>query len=99
MAELKAGGMAIIIKSRIEGNVGRTVKLIRHLGVMKGHVMDEFHDSWEVAGVCGNNLKGYLPDGFVVSWPVVFCPAAWLMPIDGDDFSHEKESEKQLQNA
>lgn len=99
MAELRAGGLAIILKSRIPCNVGKVVLLIKSIGLVKGTMTDLFLDSWEVEGGSGNNLKGYLPDATVVSWPRISVPSAWLMPIDGEDFSHEKESEKQLQNA
>lgn len=96
MAELKAGGLAIIVKSRVGENVGKTVILTRHLGVMKGNTMNVSHDSWEVKSANGEKLKGYLPDGSVVSWTCVFCPSAWLLPIDGDDFQHEDERKKEL---
>lgn len=96
MAELRAGGLAIIINSRIKSNIGKTVILIRHLGVMKGHAGTESYDSWDVRGASSNKLTGYLPDGSVVAWPTVFVPSQWLMPIDGDDFQHEDERQREL---
>lgn len=96
MAELKVGGLAIIINSRLNGNIGATVRLTRHMGIMRGHVMDAEYDSWEVESANGRPLKGYLPNGMVVDWGSVYCPARWLMPIDGDEFQREDERQREL---
>lgn len=96
MAELKVGGLAIIINSRLKENIGATVRLTKYMGVMRGHVMDVELDSWQVESATESQLQGYLPNGMVVYWDTVNCPAKWLMPIDGGDFQHEDEREKEL---
>ena len=87
MRELKVDGLALIIKSRIPENVGATVRLVEYLGVIK------------VESASGGNLSGYLPGGLIVAWPTVNCPAKWLMPIDGGDFSNELASDKEMSHA
>lgn len=89
MRELRLGGLALIIKSRIPENVGATVRLIKHIGVVRGAISDEEFEAWRVESASGVDLKGYLPGGLLVDWPTVNCPAKWLMPIDGLDFSDE----------
>ncbi|RRW77636.1 hypothetical protein EGJ48_03565 [Pantoea dispersa] len=96
MAELKVGALAIIINSRLKENIGATVRLTRYMGIMRGHVMDVELESWQAESANGRPLQGYLPNGMVVNWDVVNCPAKWLMPIDGDDFQHEGERQKEL---
>lgn len=39
MAELRAGGLAIIIRSRFPDNVGKVVKLVAYVGKIK-HDLD-----------------------------------------------------------
>ncbi|MCK7382424.1 hypothetical protein [Enterobacter cloacae] len=99
MSELKVDGLALIIKSRIPENVGATVRLVEYLGVIKGAISEERFEAWEVESASGGNLSGYLPGGLIVSWPTVNCPAKWLMPIDGDDFSNELASDKEMSHA
>ncbi|MFL6615984.1 MAG: hypothetical protein ACJ8LD_20000 [Pantoea agglomerans] len=96
MAELRAGGLALIINSRIPENIGRTVKLIRYLGMMKGNVMKVSMAAWECQSASGENLKGFMPTGAVRHARVIDCPSDWLMPIDGEDFQHEDEQQKEL---
>lgn len=99
MRELRLGGLALIIKSRIPENIGATVRLVKHLGVVKGAISDEEFEAWTVKSASGSDLKGYLPGGLLVDWPTVNCPAKWLMPIDGGDFSNELTSDKEMSNA
>lgn len=81
MAELRAGGMALIINSQFPENVGKAVRLIELIG---------FNESlcgydWEVAAL--SELTGTL-------YPVKAGDRCTgldrnLMPIDSDDFSNE----------
>lgn len=96
MAELKAGGLAVIIKSRLPDNVGKTVTLVRHIGVMQSHASKKEYDSWLVKSCGASKLTGYLPDGSVVSWYEVFTPSSWLMPIDGEEFQQEDSEQREL---
>lgn len=100
MSELRAGSLAIIIKSRIPENIGITVRLIKYLGVVEGSMIDgESYASWNVESASGGNIKGIWPGGMIVEWPRVNCPSKWLMPIDGEDFSHEEKRQKELTNG
>ena len=91
MAELRAGGLAIIIRSRFPENVGKTVRLIKLIG---------FDDSlggykWKLTALSG--LTGTL-------YPVKardLCTGLSqnLMPIDGDDFSNEDQHQKEREHA
>lgn len=99
MSELKVDGLALIIKSRIPENVGATVRLVEYLGVIKGAISEERFEAWKVESASGGNLSGYLPGGLIVSLPTVNCPAKWLMPIDGGDFSNELASDKEMSHA
>ena len=66
MAELRAGGLAIIINSLLKENIGRTVILTEYLGVIKGFVQQVDRPAWEVETASGESMKGLLPDGQVV---------------------------------
>lgn len=91
MAELRAGGLAIIIKSQFPENVGKTVRLIKPM---------EFNESlrgymWKLTALSG--LAGTL-------YPVKaggLCTGLDqnLMPIDGDDFSNEDQRQKEREHA
>ena len=89
MAELRAGGLAIIIRSRFPENVGKTVRLIKLMG------FDEYlgGDEWEVTALSA--LTGTL---YPVN-PGDSCTGLSknLMPID--DFSSEDENQKEREHA
>lgn len=99
MAELRAGGLAIITQSRIAENVGATVRLMKYMGLMRGHLMDAEFETWEVRSATERHLKGFIPSGIIVSRDIANIPAKWLMPIDGDDFKHEEERQKELSHG
>lgn len=81
MAELRAGGLALVYGLKIDKrHNGKSAKLLE-TDNFKGNKVWICEGDFEKSGDIG-----------------VFYPQN-LMPIDGDDFSHEKESEKQLQNA
>ncbi|WP_370426123.1 hypothetical protein AB9Q52_011120 [Pantoea vagans] len=92
MAELRAGGLAIVIKSHSSQNIGKVVELLEFYGVGQGPYKGR-NDMWFITPV-SSKLKSQL-------FPVnpgekCSCPAAFLMPIDGDDFQHEDEQQKGL---
>lgn len=88
MAELKPGGLAIIIKSRFPENVGKVVKTSRFIGV------SEPYDAicWEVIALTA--LTGTLFP--IKEGDCAVAPAYGLMAIDGDEFQHEDEQNKEL---
>lgn len=88
MADLRAGGLAIIIKSRFPENIGKVVKTEKFIGTSEPYYVD----CWEVTAI--SQLTGTL-------YPVkeggsAVAPAKSLMPIDGDNFQHEDEQQKEL---
>lgn len=88
MAELKAGGMAIIIRSRFPENIGKVVKTDKFIGISEPYYVD----CWEVTAI--SPLTGTLC--LVKKGDSAVAPAKSLMPIDGDDFQHEDEQQKEL---
>lgn len=93
MAELRAGGLAIIIRSRFPENVGKTVRLVRFIG--EAHHFTGYGIYWEVEAL--SELSGTL-------WRVKhglngLAQAKNLMPIVGDDFSNEDEHQKEREHA
>ena len=93
MDELRAGGLAIIIRSRFPDNVGKVVKLVAYVGKIKYDLCPGIY--WEVEAL--SELSGTL-------WRVKsglngLALAKNLMPIDGDDFSNEDQHQKEREHA
>lgn len=89
MAKLKPGGLALVISCPWGRNVGKTVKLIKYLGDSRSDFTDETGPAWEV----------YCDTGLITGTGVYKVCGAFskrLMPIDGDDFQHEDERQKEL---
>ncbi|HCM9188132.1 MULTISPECIES: hypothetical protein [Enterobacteriaceae] len=99
MRELRAGGMAVIINSSIPENIGAAVRLVKHMGTIKSTFTGIELDAWSVESASCRELKGWLSDGEIVNTPSLNCPSKWLMPIDGDDFSEQWESDKEKSHA
>lgn len=99
MRELSAGGMAVIINSSIPENIGAAVRLVKHMGTLKSTFTGIELDAWSVETASCRELKGWLSDGEIVNTPSLNCPSKWLMPIDGDDFSEQWESDKEKSHA
>lgn len=99
MSELRVGGMAIIVNSLLKENIGRTVILKEYLGVIRGFVQNVERSSWFVESATEEMLKGILPVKQIVNTMTCSVPSDWLMPIDGEDFSHEDERQKELTNG
>ncbi len=99
MSELRVGGLALIIKSECPKEVGTTVttlELITANGEKKvapdGYLFDykSLDPSWLVVGrVCAVRAR----DKKIIGrgWSI-YSPRA-LLPIDDEDFSHEREKE------
>ncbi len=93
MAELRAGGLAIIIRSRFPENVGKVVKLVTCVGKINYDLTPGIY--WEVEAL--SELSGTL-------WRAKpglngLALAKNLMPIDGDDFSNEDQHQKEREHA
>ncbi|MBX4661171.1 hypothetical protein [Klebsiella michiganensis] len=93
MAELRAGGLAIIIRSRFPENVGKVVKLVACVGEIN-HLLGR-GIYWEIEAM--SELAGTL--WRVKSGSTSMAQAKSLMPIDGDDFSNEDEHQKEREHA
>lgn len=101
MAELKAGGLAIVIRSDDQFDIGKCVTLKRFVpkegtALAPNRVIYKMQraneGSWVVNGdirICNDNGETELH-----GW-AMFQPHE-LMPIDGEDFSHEGERQKEL---
>ncbi|HBW7671188.1 hypothetical protein ACVTGX_20945 [Klebsiella grimontii] len=93
MAELRAGGLAIIIRSRFPENVGKVVKLVACVGEIN-HLLGR-GIYWELEAM--SELAGTL--WRVKSGSTGMAQAKSLMPIDGDDFSNEDQRQKEWEHA
>ncbi|WP_320733873.1 hypothetical protein [Enterobacter kobei] len=101
MSELRVGGMALVIKTyRIHENLGKSViveKIInpgkRFKSIKTGSINENATD--EILFYSSGDLKSPFPgeDG------AVCFGREQLMPIDGEDFSHEDERQKELTNG
>lgn len=85
MAELRAGGLAIIIRSPFSENVGKTVSLIKFLG----------GGQWKLTAL--SDLTGTIHP--VRAGDSCTGLSQNLMPIDGDDFSNEDEHQKEREHV
>ncbi|MBP2156885.1 hypothetical protein [Erwinia rhapontici] len=98
MAELKAGGLAILIKTYVPENTGKSVTtefMVQHmesLGTPSGEVFTNYSGRacWYITGDVWTELNGVTVTGFAFAHP------EQLMPIDGDDFQGEDERRKEL---
>ena len=104
MAELRAGCRAMIIGGFYRTNDGSSVLVEQFVpsGIefyYDGQKYAEpvpMGDAWLISG---DIVARDAVTGEAIRLGFGLMPGRYLMPLDGDDFSHEKESEKQLQNA
>lgn len=103
MAELRAGGLALVTRGEYSGCVVVTEEPVRPGALFKapnGLIYTAVGDV--PAWLCTGSIKASPVDGTIASGKLdgfaLFRETA-LIPIGDEDFSHEKESEKQLQNA
>lgn len=97
MAELKAGGLAIFVAGPAEciGITVETIKLIlpgEHYLLPRCRMLNAGSARWLIKS---DRISTHLPDGSVIPDFSLANPH-WLMPIDGDDFQHEDEQQKEL---
>ncbi|HEC2625672.1 TPA: hypothetical protein R2K43_000829 [Raoultella planticola] len=101
MAELRAGGLVLVIASGNQNEVGKTVTLVRVVSSGEYHkfpdgssytMMELGQQLWVVSG----DVSVYTskPSGGMSIFP-----SSHLMPIDGDDFSNEDEHQKEREHA
>ncbi|EPH7508799.1 hypothetical protein ACYCW1_004237 [Klebsiella pneumoniae] len=102
MAELRAGGLALVIASGNQNEVGKTVTLIRKVSSGEFH---QFPNGNSYAMKINTGQSMWVVSGDVSiytskpSGGMSIFPAKSLMPIDGDDFSGEDERQKERENA
>ncbi len=101
MAELRAGGLALVLASGNQNEVGKTVTLVRV--VSSGEYL-KFPDGCEYTMIeTGQQIWVVLGDVSIYkrepSGGMSIFPAKSLMPIDGDDFSNEDERLKEWEHA
>ncbi|KGA24920.1 hypothetical protein AO825_08335 [Pectobacterium brasiliense] len=101
MAELRAGGLAIIVGGNPEtlGVVVTTEKIVHHgerISLPDGR---RFYNAGSTRWLVHcDRLVTMLSSGSTLN-DYSFMFSHWLIPIDGDDFTHEDEREKELVNG
>ena len=102
MAELRAGGLALVIASGNQNEVGKTVTLIRKVSSGEFH---QFPNGNSYAMKTNTGQSMWVVSGDVPiykskpSGGMSIFPAKSLMPIDGDDFSNEDEHQKEREHV
>ncbi|EMO8771671.1 hypothetical protein FKL27_07360 [Klebsiella pneumoniae] len=102
MAELRAGGLALVIASENKNEIGKLVTLIRK--VLSGE-FHQFPNGSSYAMKTNTGESGWVVSGDVSiykskpSGGMSIFPAKSLMPIDGDDFSNEDQRQKERGHA
>ncbi|MCY2161649.1 hypothetical protein OW894_24700 [Klebsiella pneumoniae] len=102
MAELRAGGLALVIASGNQNEVGKTVTLIRKVSSGEFH---QFPNGNSYAMKTNTGQSMWVVSGDVSiytskpSGGMSIFPAKSLMPIDGDDFSNEDQHQKEREHA
>ncbi|WP_233979579.1 hypothetical protein [Pectobacterium versatile] len=105
MAELRAGGLALIVESINPEDVGKCVTTISlipaHGSFTSPHGRPTNNNADFAAWFVTGDVKALMGKGSPVwagrGWSLY--PPQYLMPIDGDDFTHEDEREKELVNG
>lgn len=101
MAELRAGGLAIFIAGPAEliGLVVITERFVQSGEMVILPSGRRFRNGGSPRWLV-NNERIYVTmnDGSIIN-DYSLCFSHWLMPIDGEDFSHEDERKKELSNA
>lgn len=88
MAELRAGGLAIIIKSEFPENIGKvvtTIKQVPRVFVMFSLEKTLLINAWETT----RDGDLMTTDGIKSNGEPAYCLPENLMPIDGDNFPME----------
>ncbi|EOU1336158.1 hypothetical protein ACNSVR_000299 [Cronobacter malonaticus] len=95
MSELRVGGMAIVIKSHTQENIGKVVQLVSFIGDGMGPYSKRT-DMWLIRAI-QSKLKTQL--FYISPGEECACPGEYLIPIDGEGFSNEPERQKELTNG
>ncbi|EPH1720592.1 hypothetical protein P2116_004662 [Klebsiella quasipneumoniae] len=101
MAELRAGGLALVLASENQNEVGKTVTLVRVVSSGEYH---KFPDGIRYTMI-GPGQQIWVVSGDVSiytnkpSGGMSIFPSKSLMPIDGDDFSNEDQRQKEREHA
>ncbi|MDX7621236.1 hypothetical protein SJ598_13685 [Enterobacter bugandensis] len=101
MSELRAGGLAMIIGGNPEtiGLVVITERMVEPGGVVVTPSGKRFANGGSLRWLIHNDrLFVKVSDGSIINDYCLVFPH-WLMPIDGEDFSHEDERQKELTNG
>lgn len=97
MAELKAGGLAIFVAGPADC-IGITVETIKLIMPGESYVLPKCRmknagsSRWLIKS---DRISTYLPSGSVIP-DFSLAKPHWLMPIDGEDFLHEDQQQKEL---
>lgn len=104
MSKLKPGGLALVIDSVTPKNIGRCVHVISWHPPKADFVapdgtlgaMPDYSGGWLCTGevVCEGKMSVSGKDFRHEGWAMF--PPEYLLPIDGDDFQHEDERQKEL---
>lgn len=101
MAELRAGGLALVLASENQNEVGKTVTLVRVVSSGEYHkfpdgirytMIEPGQQIWVVSGDV--SIYTNKPSGGMSIFP-----SKSLMPIDGDDFSNEDQRQMEREHA
>lgn len=103
MADLRAGGLALVISGEYAGCLVVTEFFVNAASYFTAPNGLTYRAGKEASGwLCTGNVTAKPVEGTVARGCLDgFCLFAEkkLIPFGDEDFSHEKESEKQLQNA
>lgn len=83
MSRLQVGGLAFVVKSKYEENIGRVVTLLEHVGLRTSPHDGKSYDYWRVkfsdCTALGKSMYGVVSRSMVI-----ITPRECLMPL-GDD--------------
>lgn len=97
MSRLQVGGLALVIGSKYEENVGRVVRLIEYRGLLKSPFDGKEYDYWKVkydSPVLGKNRLGLELNG-----EIIHTASKNLMPLGDKQTQDELLRESKLDNV
>lgn len=110
MSELRAGGLALIIKSSVTEEVGKVVTCLQLITAGAKYTPPQTKgatfcwpegepNAWMVSGDVKTYCQWTKKSGgfYVEGWGVY--TADQLIPLDGEDFSNERERERELNHG
>lgn len=96
MANLKPGGLALVLKSIIPENIGIIVTLVKYEGKRISFATGQLRDCWTVSS--SRDIKA-IQGGVEVMAGEVLCPTEYLMPIDDENPDQSIVKFKDLENV